>query len=114
MESKISIVKDGIAEALSSFRLRLRLLKVKDKNCKRCCLWCEHCEECACELLGCEVEYKGYIVFQSGLNNHISIYDEEGQAVYHAQNTKKNSEEELKKYVDYYLSLIEEMKNYRR
>lgn len=102
------IIKYKAAEATASLRLRLKLWLTKKADCKSCCLRCEFYEECACEELSTEVEHKGYTVVQSGLNNHISIYDAEGHAVYHAQQSKKKTEQQLRETVDFYLYIREE------
>lgn len=102
------IIKYKVTEALSSLRLRLKLQLTKKSDCKYCCLRCEHYEMCACNYLSTEVKYKGYTVIQSGLNNHISIYDGEGRLIYHAQQRKRLKEQDLKKQVDFYLYLIKE------
>lgn len=102
------IIKYKAAEATASLRLRLKLWFTKKPNCKRCCLRCEYYEMCACDYLSTEVKYKGYTVVQSGLNNHISIYDGEGRAVYHAQQSKKRNEQQLRETVDFYLLMREE------
>lgn len=103
------IIKYKVTEALSSLRLRLKLQFTKHSDCKHCCLCCEYYEMCACDYLSTEVKHKGYTVIQSGLNNHISIYDLEGRAVYHAQQRKRLKEQDLKKQVDFYLYLIKEV-----
>lgn len=102
------IIKYKVTEALSSLRLRLKLQFTKKSDCKHCCLRCEHYEMCACDCLSTEVKYKGYTVVQSGLNNHIGIYNDEGQLIYHAQQRKRLKEQDLKKQVDFYLYLIKE------
>ncbi len=48
-----------------------------------------------------KIKYKGYVVSQDN-NNHLSIY-KDGQMVFHAQMTKKLTDDELKKQVDFYL-----------
>ena len=107
-EQIYNIIKYKAAEATASLRLRLKLWLTKKADCKSCCLRCEFYEECACEDLSTEVEHRGYIVVQSGLNNHISIYDAEGHAVYHVQQSKKKTEEQLRETVDFYLYIREE------
>lgn len=94
-----------IAEKMTSLRLRIRLL-TKKRDCKHCCLRCEYYELCACEYLTTEVEYKGYTAVQSGLNNHVSIYNSDGKHVYHAQQRKQLSKRGLQDTVDFYLNLI--------
>ena len=47
-----------------------------------------------------KIKYKGYVVSQDN-NNHLSIY-KDGQMVFHAQMTKKLTDDELKKQVDFY------------
>lgn len=102
------IIKYKVTEALSSLRLRLKLQFTKKSDCKHFCLRCEYYEMCACDYLSTEVKYKGYTVVQSGLNNHISIYNGEGRLIYHAQQRKRLNEQDLKKQVDFYLYLIKE------
>lgn len=102
------IIKYKAAEATASLRLRLKLWFTKKPDCKRCCLQCDYYEMCACDYLSIEVEHKGYTVVQSGLNNHISIYDAEGRAVYHAQQSKRRNEQALRETVDFYLYMREE------
>lgn len=104
------IIKYKVTEALSSLRLRLKLQLTKKSDCKHCCLCCEYYEMCTCDYLSTEVKYKGYTVVQSGLNNHISIYNDEGRLIYHAQQRKRLKEQDLKKQVDFYLHLIKEEK----
>lgn len=103
------IIKYKATKALSSLRLRLKLQFTKKSDCKHCCLRCEYYEMCACDCLSTEIKHRGYTVIQSGLNNHISIYDNEGKLVYHAQQRKRINEQDLKKQVDFYLYLIKEV-----
>lgn len=103
-------VKHKISEALSLLRIRLKLQISKHGKCKHCCLLCAHYKMCACDHLSTEVEYKDYTVIQSGLNNHISIYNNEGKLIYHTQQRKRLKEQDLKKQVDFYLHLIKKVK----
>lgn len=100
LEQLYYIIKYETTEAIASLRLRLKLWLTKKTDCKRCCLRCEY--------LSKEVKYKGYTVVQSGLNNHISIYASDGHFVYHSQAKKKQTEQELRETVDFYLKLIKE------
>ena len=100
------IIKYEVADTFRSLRVRLKLWLKNKKGCRRCCLRCEYWEFCAYEYLSKEIEYKGYTAVQSGLNNHISIYSNDGHCVYHAQSNKKHSEKELRETVDFYLQLI--------
>ncbi len=50
------------------------------------------------------MEYKGYIVTQSDLNNHIMI-SKDGQMVSHINCTVKKNDEELKEVVDFVLEM---------
>lgn len=102
-------IKYKVAEALSSLRLRFKLQFTKKSDCKHCCLRCEYYEMCACDYLSTEVKYKGCTVVQSGLNNHISIYNDEGQCIYHAQQRKRLKEQDLKKQVDFYLHIKDDI-----
>jgi len=107
LEQLFYIINYKAAEAFNSLRVRLKLWLKKKADCKRCCLCCEYWEPCACEYLSKSVEYKGYTVVQSGLNNHISIYASDGHFVYHAQSRKKHTEQQLRETVDFYLQLID-------
>ena len=53
------------------------------------------------------IEYKGYVVSQCDHNNHIMII-KDGRMVMHAQCTKKMTEKELRKEVDFFLALVED------
>ena len=51
-----------------------------------------------------KIKYKSYVVSQDS-NNPLSIY-KNGQMVSHAQMTKKLTDDELKKQVDFYLNVL--------
>ena len=52
------------------------------------------------------MEYKGYTITQSSLNNHIMV-NKDGHMVSHINCTKKLSDEELKETVDLDLSMLD-------
>lgn len=55
------------------------------------------------------MEYKGYTVTQSSLNNHIMI-SKDGQMVSHINCPTKKSDEELKETVDFILEMRDRSK----
>ncbi len=55
-----------------------------------------------------KIKYKGYTISQAS-NNHVMIIKEK-EVVFHSSMTKKLNEEQLKKQLDFYLMLIDEIK----
>ena len=51
-----------------------------------------------------KLTYKGYVVSQTS-NNHVMIFKNK-EMVFHASCSKKMTEEDLKKTVDFYLKLV--------
>ena len=51
-----------------------------------------------------EIKYRGYTISQAS-NNHVAIF-QNSKMIFHSQISKKLSDEELKKQVDFFLDIL--------
>ena len=62
-------------------------------------------DECDLIVLSRTFEHKGYLLQQSGYNNHFMIF-KDGKMICHAQHNKKLDQKGAEKSIDFYIDLI--------